>query len=178
MKNLLTVSLTIVACFPVAAAQPDFDPSRVDIYITPYYNSAGPAVSVGRFSAGLASKSEAEFLATISKMKQAWEQLSFPALYVAAIRLYDFGYRKKRFIGFTPLSIAGASSALFWIRSRREVSAMRDLSCSKLKMPSSSWPARTSMGMPLATRMLSSRLSSRSRKKDGVFQIYKRPTET
>ena len=96
MKNLpLTVSLMIVACLPMAAAQPDFDPSRIDVYITPYYNSAGPAVSVGRFSAGLASKSEAEFLATISKMKQAWEQLSFPELYVAAIRLYDFGYRKE-----------------------------------------------------------------------------------
>jgi len=72
MKNLLlTVSLMIVPCLAMAAAQPDFDPLCIDVYITPYYNSAGPAVSVGRFSAGLASKSEAEFLATISKMKQA-----------------------------------------------------------------------------------------------------------
>src|SRR6266705_4987735 len=96
MENLLlTVSLVIVACLPMATAQPDFDPSRIDVYITPYYNSTGPAVSVGRFSAGLASNSDAEFLATISKMRQAWEQLSFPELYVAAIRLYDFGYRKE-----------------------------------------------------------------------------------
>src|SRR6266498_4601889 len=28
-------------------------------------------------------------------MKKDWDQLTFPELYVAAIRLYDFGYRKE-----------------------------------------------------------------------------------
>jgi hypothetical protein len=69
--------------------------SFIDISVTPYYSSVGPTVSVGRFNAGLASKRENEFVATISKMKKAWKQLSFPELYVGAIRLYNLGYRRE-----------------------------------------------------------------------------------
>jgi hypothetical protein len=71
------------------------DASHIDVYVTPYYNSKGPSVSVGRFSSGLASAKEDEFLATITTMKKDWDQLTFPELYVAAIRLYDLGYRKE-----------------------------------------------------------------------------------
>jgi hypothetical protein len=77
------------------AAPPDINPSHIDAYITPYYNSKGLEVSVGRFSSGLASKNEADFLATIAQMKKDWDRLTFPELYVAAIRLYDLGYRKE-----------------------------------------------------------------------------------
>src|SRR5437667_10210923 len=81
--------------FVLKAAQPDIDASHIDDYITPYYNSKGPEVSVGRFSSGLASAKEADFLATIAEMKKDWNRLTFPELYVAAIRLYDLGYRKE-----------------------------------------------------------------------------------
>src|SRR5438034_3318168 len=77
------------------AAQPEINPSHIDAYVTPYYDSKGPEVKVGRFSSGLASAKEDDFLATIAQMKKDWDRLTFPELYVAAIRLYDLGYRKE-----------------------------------------------------------------------------------
>src|SRR6266542_4249368 len=94
-KLLLALCAANVAWFPLEAAQPEINASHIDVYVTPYYNSKGPSVSVGRFSSGLASAKEDEFLATIATMKKDWDQLTFPELYVAAIRLYDFGYRKE-----------------------------------------------------------------------------------
>jgi hypothetical protein len=82
------------------AQQPEINPAQIDVYVTPYYNSKGPEVSVGRFSSGLASKNEADFLATIAQMKKDWDRLTFPELYVAAIRLYDLGYRKESLYWF------------------------------------------------------------------------------
>ena len=48
----------------------------------------------------MAAKNESEFVATISKMKQSWETLNFPEVYVAAIRLYDLGFRKESIYWF------------------------------------------------------------------------------
>src|SRR5881392_4207708 len=84
-----------LASFALKAAQPEINPSHIDVYVTPYYNSKGPEVKVGRFSSGLASAKEDEFLATIAEMRKDWDRLTFPELYVAAIRLYDLGYRKE-----------------------------------------------------------------------------------
>jgi hypothetical protein len=83
------------ASFALKAAQPEIDPSHIDVYVTPYYDSKGPAVSVGRFSSGLASAKEDDFVTTIAEMKKDWDRLTFPELYVGAIRLYDLGYRKE-----------------------------------------------------------------------------------
>jgi len=94
-RFLLTLFVAITVCFQLAAAQLDSDVSHIDAYITPYYNSVGPVIKIGRFSSGLASTNESEFVATIGKMKKDWEQLSFQEVYVAAIRLYDLGYRKE-----------------------------------------------------------------------------------
>src|SRR6266540_3982327 len=94
-KLLLALCAANVAWFPLEAAQPEINASHIDVYVTPYYNSKGPSVSVGRFSSGLASAKEDEFLATIARMKKDWDQLTFPELYVAAIRLYDLSYRKE-----------------------------------------------------------------------------------
>jgi hypothetical protein len=77
------------------AAVPEINPSHIDVYVTPYYNSKGPAVSVGRFSSSLASPKLDEFLTAIVEMKKGWDRLTFPQLCVAAIRLYDLGYRKE-----------------------------------------------------------------------------------
>ena len=94
-KFLVIVGFATLANTQIRGAQPDIDPSHIDVHITPYYNSAGPAVSVGSFSSGLASKNEDEFLSTIGQMKKAWAGLGFPELYIAAIRLYDLGYRNE-----------------------------------------------------------------------------------
>jgi hypothetical protein len=95
--NKVSLAFTAIhlASLALQAAPPDINPSHIDVYVTPYYNSKGPEVSVGRFSSGLASAKEDEFLTTIAQMKKDWDRLTFPELYVAAIRLYDLGYRKE-----------------------------------------------------------------------------------
>src|SRR6476619_6832725 len=98
MKSWL--SLLVFAVSVSGFAQGVADPSHIEVYITPYYNSAGPAIEVGPFSKGLAAKSEPEFVATISKMKQSWNELRFPEVYVAAIRLYDLGFRNESIYWF------------------------------------------------------------------------------
>src|SRR5213083_3171633 len=96
MKKLLfALYVASVAWFSLEAAESVKDASHIDVYVTPYYDSKGPEVKVGRFSSGLASAKEDEFLATITKMKKDWDRLTFRELYVAAIRLYDLGYRKE-----------------------------------------------------------------------------------
>lgn len=94
-KLSLVISALIFASFALKAAQPEINPSHIDVYVTPYYNSKGPEVSVGRFSSGLASAKEDDFFVTIAEMKKDWDRLTFPELYVAATRLYDLGYRKE-----------------------------------------------------------------------------------
>jgi hypothetical protein len=92
--------LVFVGCAGLASGQTIADPAHIEVYVTPYYNSKGPAADVGRFSSGLAAKSEPEFVATIAKMRQAWDTLNFPEVYVAAIRLYDLGFRKESIYWF------------------------------------------------------------------------------
>src|SRR5213080_844696 len=94
-KLSLAVVALHLASFALKAAQPEINPSHIDVYVTPYYNSKSPEVSVGRFSSGLATAKEADFLTTIAEMKKDWDRLTFPELYVGAIRLYDLGYRKE-----------------------------------------------------------------------------------
>jgi hypothetical protein len=57
---------------PVEAALGS-DPAHIAVFVTPYYNSAGPAIQVGRFSSGLASPDQNAFLSTITTMKQQWQ---------------------------------------------------------------------------------------------------------
>src|ERR1700757_692958 len=89
-----------MSCAGLAAGQTITDPAHIKVYVTPYYNSKGPAVDVGPFSSGLAAKSEPEFIATIEKMKTSWDTLNFAEMYVAAIRLYDLGFRKESIYWF------------------------------------------------------------------------------
>jgi hypothetical protein len=100
MKRNLIAVLVLIGCVGLVAGQTITDPARIEVYVTPFYNSKGPTVDVGPFSSGLAAKSESEFLDTISKMKASWETLNFPEVYVAAIRLYDLGFRKDSIYWF------------------------------------------------------------------------------
>jgi hypothetical protein len=99
-KIFLPLCAAIVGWISLKAAQPATDYSHIDVYITPFYNSQGPTVDVGRRSSGLSTVKEEEFLATIGTMKKDWDKLTFPELYVAAIRLYDFGFRKESIYWF------------------------------------------------------------------------------
>ncbi|HEY2713135.1 MAG TPA: hypothetical protein VGI60_11525 [Chthoniobacterales bacterium] len=83
------------ACFNSTLGQSVNDPKQIDVYVTPYYDSKGLAINVGSWSKGLATSNEPDFVATISKMKQSWIDLRFPEMYVAAIRLYDLGFRNE-----------------------------------------------------------------------------------
>ena len=100
MKHNLIVFLILIGCVGLVAGQTITDPAHIEVYVTPFYNSKGPAIDVGPFSNGLAAKSESEFVATISKMKTSWDSLNFPETYVAAIRLYDLGFRKESIYWF------------------------------------------------------------------------------
>src|SRR5439155_1646059 len=77
-KLLLALCAANLAWFALEAAQPVSNASHIDVYVTPYYNSKGPSVSTGRFSSGLASAKEDEFVATIGRMKKDWNQLTYP----------------------------------------------------------------------------------------------------
>jgi hypothetical protein len=100
MNLNLTSFLVFIGWAALAAGQTITDPAHIEVYITPYYNSKGPTIDVGRFSSGLAAKNEPEFVATISKMKESWDTLNFAETYVAAIRLYDLGFRKESIYWF------------------------------------------------------------------------------
>ena len=93
------------------AAQPEINPSHIYAYVTPYYNSKGPEVNVGPFSSGLAAANEDDFLTTIAQMKKDWDQLTFPELYVAAIRFVRPGLSKRS--GLLVLFCAVSGSAVW-----------------------------------------------------------------
>src|SRR5438067_894030 len=100
MKIWLQSFFILLAFAHPAVGQSVSDPARIEVYITPYYNSEGPVVEIGRFGKGLAAKDEPEFVETILKMKQSWNGLRFPEMYVAAIRLYDLGFRNESIYWF------------------------------------------------------------------------------
>ena len=87
----LAITATLLSAAPAAAD----DAAHIDAYVTPYYDSSGPVVRAGKYSTGLASKNRGDFVATIFRMKKQWDYLNFVELYVAAIRLYDLGYRNE-----------------------------------------------------------------------------------
>ena len=112
MKRNFIVILIFIGCAGFAAGQTITDPTRIEVYITPFYNSKGSVIDVGQFSSGLAAKNESEFVATISKMKQSWDTLNFPETYVAAIRLYDLGFRRESIYWFYSAQYRGRLLAI------------------------------------------------------------------
>ena len=94
-KLLLAFVVISFASLALKSAQPEINPPHIDVYVTPYYDSKGLTVKVGRFNAGLASAKEDDFLTTIAQMKKDWDRLTFPELYVTAIRLLRPGLSKR-----------------------------------------------------------------------------------
>jgi hypothetical protein len=92
--------------------QPMSDPARINVFVTPYYDSEGPSINAGPFSKGLTASGEADFVATVSMMKQSWNSLTFPEIYVGAIRLYDLGFRNEAVYWFYSAQYRGRLFAL------------------------------------------------------------------
>jgi hypothetical protein len=112
LKPLRLVAFVIASSFSLTSPVLADDPGRIDAYVTPYYNSAGPTIRIGKYSAGLASKNHGQFVATILQMKKQWSRLSFIELYVGAICLYDFGYRNEATYWFYSAQYEGRQFAL------------------------------------------------------------------
>jgi hypothetical protein len=74
--------------------------SSIDIYVTPFYNSEGPQVDVGRFSRELASADRESILEIAGAMEQELATLPVVTMYVAAIRLYDLGHRDEAVVWY------------------------------------------------------------------------------
>jgi hypothetical protein len=108
----LAAILLLASFLPLAAPAMADDPGRIAVYVTPFYNSTGPVVNVGKFSAGLASKNQDRFVATILAMRKEWPHLSFLELYAGAIRLYDLGYRNEATYWFYSAQYQGRLFAL------------------------------------------------------------------
>jgi hypothetical protein len=119
MKAPFFIAVTLLAsALPRAGSALVADPARIDVYVAPYYNSHGPAIEVGKASAGLASKNDKKFVATIQSMKRHWKELAFSEMYVAAIRLYDAGYRNEAVYWFYSAQYRGRQFALLVDRNK------------------------------------------------------------
>jgi hypothetical protein len=70
-------------------------PSAMPIYITPYYNSHGPEISVGAHSKKFTTADPDTILQIASDLKKEKEKLRPEVMYVIAIRLYDFGKKDE-----------------------------------------------------------------------------------
>lgn len=67
--------------------------SAMPIYVTPYYNSEGPKIEVGRFSKELTAATSESIQKLAAKMQKEWQNLSVETMYVLSIRLYDLGLK-------------------------------------------------------------------------------------
>ena len=112
VKRIVRAALLVAGLNALGAPALADDPGRIDAYVTPYYNSSGPVVRIGTYSAGLASKNPATVVATILAMKRRWNQLNFLELYVGAIRLYDLSYRDEATYWFYSAQYKGRQFAL------------------------------------------------------------------
>ena len=61
------------------------------IYVTPYYNSKGPQIKVGKYSKELTSATDKSIVKLAEKMKVEWATLPVETMYVMSVRLYDLG---------------------------------------------------------------------------------------
>jgi hypothetical protein len=110
LKRYLALAVLAGSVVTAAPAVAD-DPGRIDAYVTPYYDSTGPTIRIGKYSTGLATKNSGTFVSTVLAMKRQWERLNFVELYVAAIRLYDAGYRNEATYWFYTAQFRGRQFA-------------------------------------------------------------------
>jgi hypothetical protein len=69
--------------------------SKIPIYVTPFYNSQGPEVNVGKYSEGLKTSDAGKLEGTITKMLREKDTLTPEQMFVASVRLYDLGKKDE-----------------------------------------------------------------------------------
>jgi hypothetical protein len=84
--------LAFVAAAPAAVAS---QAEPIGVYVTPFYNSEGPEVCVGKFSEKLAAADKESIREVTDAMEKEFASLPVVSMYVAAIRLYDLGQRDE-----------------------------------------------------------------------------------
>lgn len=98
--GLLVLFLCAAAASELFSQEPVKKAEAMPVYVTPYYNSKGPAIRVGKFSKELSSATAESILDVVKKMKKEWQTLSAEAMYVTAIRLYDTGHKDEAVFWF------------------------------------------------------------------------------
>jgi hypothetical protein len=127
-KRLLTrMALLLVLAGVSSCGKQQPTQAGMPIYVTPYYNSDGLQIHVGKYSAVIAGMTAANAAETQKALQADWAELSPEAMYVLAIRLYDLGwkddavywfysaqYRARLFQGILdPAKVGGLGSAAF-----------------------------------------------------------------
>jgi hypothetical protein len=112
LTRLRLAAFFLVGQFLITSRAIAADPAHIEMYVTPWYNSSGPVIKIGQYSAGLASRNPAAFVATIRRMKTQWNGLNFLELYVAAIQLYDRGFRNEAIYWFYSAQYQGRLFAM------------------------------------------------------------------
>lgn len=100
------------------------------VYITPYYNSEGIQINVGKFSDKLSTMTLGNAESIQESLRSEWNELRPETMYVMAVRLYDLGlkdesvywfysaqYRAKLFQGILdPKKVGGIGSSAFELK--------------------------------------------------------------
>lgn len=90
IASLVILTATTFTADPEKPAAVD----KIEIYVTPLYNSKGPQIAVGRWSKELTAATADTIRDLAAKMKKdEWDTLSPEVMYVVAIRLYDFDFK-------------------------------------------------------------------------------------
>ncbi len=81
---------------------PKSDPAAksVQIYVTPYYNSDGPEIQVGKDSQRIKDADTKTILELATELKKKQDSLRAEEMYVIAIRLYDLGHKDESVFWF------------------------------------------------------------------------------
>lgn len=69
--------------------------SKIDIYVTPFYNSKGPIINIGKYSTELKSNNINDINLVIEKMSVEKIKLTPEQMFVASIRLYENGKKDE-----------------------------------------------------------------------------------
>ncbi len=90
MKSMIS-KIFAALCVLSGASCASKSADRMPIYVTPWYNSEGLVINVGKYSEALKQDAPADLLETARQMKEHLDQVPIEALYVLAVRLYDVG---------------------------------------------------------------------------------------
>lgn len=95
MKKLTRIAVILAGVAALTSLDVMAQKNTAKLYVTPFYNSEGPTVNIGKFSKELAAANKQSIKATVATMKQEMATLPAVSMFVAAARLYDLGYRDE-----------------------------------------------------------------------------------